>query len=198
MHHYVETWIASILPLLQLLVASFRLKKFFLFCRRHLSHSCPFDSVIEVIQETIPLWKLSTHDFLSIKFGASISGCRSCLYLFSTPLLIDFLFSPPPDPTSTLPWLSPMFNTPSFILFTTTSLSFITQSLSVCPSLTRPRVYGFTKENDSTPFAIYDSTYSVPEPDFSSSTGPLVDGLVFRFPLTFLLHMFVPHTRLKS
>ena len=61
-HHSVDIWIASIIPLIQLLVASFHLKYIFLFCRCDLSLSRPFDSVVKVIQEAVPLWHLSTYD----------------------------------------------------------------------------------------------------------------------------------------
>ena len=54
-HHYfyhsVDIRIASIIPLIQLLVASFHLKCIFLFCRCDLSLSHPFDSIVKVIQE---------------------------------------------------------------------------------------------------------------------------------------------------
>ena len=77
LYHSVTKWIASILPLLQLLVQSFHLKYILLFCRRDLSHPYPFSTVIKAIQEAIPLWHLSTDEFFAHKFGASIRGCRS-------------------------------------------------------------------------------------------------------------------------
>jgi len=154
-HHSVARWIASILSLLQLLVHSFHLKYILLFCRRDLSHSCPFGPAIKASQEVLPLWYLSTNEFLTHKFGAIIRGCRSFLYLSSTPLPVTSLFPPYSDlmfPCS-LPWLSPVFNSPSFSLFTTTNLSSLPQSPTFCPPLTGPRLYDFTKENDSTPFS---------------------------------------------
>ena len=76
LHYSVAEWIASVLPLLQLLVHSFHLKYILLFCRRDMSHSCPFSPVIKAIQEALPLWYLSTNEFLAHKFGASIRGCQ--------------------------------------------------------------------------------------------------------------------------
>ena len=50
---------------------------------------------------------------------------------------------------------------------------------SLLSSLNDPKVYALTKANNTTHFssnyAIYDPTYPVPEPDFTSSTG-LFDG----------------------
>ena len=60
------------------------------------------------------------------------------------------------------------------------------QSPTFCPSLTEPRLYVFTKEKDATPFssqhAIYDPTPPVPEPGFTSSTGPFDGWRVIPFP----------------
>ena len=181
LHHSVAKWIASILPLLQLLVHSFHLKYILLFCRRDLSHSCPFSPIIKAIQEALPLWYLSTNEFLAHEFGAGIRGCRSFLYLLSTLLPTTFLFPPSSDLIFPcyLPCLSSVFNSPSFSLITTTNLSSLSQSPTFCPPLTEPRLYVFTKENESIPFSsqhnIYDPTHPVPEPDFPSSVGPF-DG----------------------
>ena len=200
LYHSVAKWIASILPLLQLLVYLFHLKYILLFCRRNLSHSCSFSPVIKAIQETLPLWYLSTNEFPVHKFGASIRGCRSFLYLSSTPLPATSLFPPSSDlliPCS-LPWLFPVFNSPSFSVFTTTNLSYLPHPPTFCPPLTESRLYAFSKENDSTPVssqhAIYDPTHPVPEPDFTSSAGPF-DGwfsIPFPSPLSFT-HVRAPH-----
>ena len=57
-HHHlyqsVNNRIATLLPLLQLLVSSFYLKCIFLFYRHDLSQSCPFDPAMKMIQGTIP------------------------------------------------------------------------------------------------------------------------------------------------
>ena len=98
-----------------------------------------------------------------------------------------------------LPWLSSVFNTPPFSLFTTKNLSSLPQSLTSCPPLNEQRIYAFTKENDSTPFSskttIYDPTYPVPELDFTSSAGPFDGwfGIPFPSPLSFT-HILVSHS----
>ena len=175
-------------------------KYILLFCRRDLSHSCLFTTVIKAIQEAVPLWHLSTNELFAHKFGASIRGCRYFLYLSSTPLPTTSLFSPSSDLIfpCTLPWLSPVFNTPPLSLFTTTNLSSFPRSPTLCPPLNEPRIYDFTKENDSTPFSsqnsIYDPTHPVPEPDFTSSAGPFDEwfSIPFSSPLSFT-HVCVPY-----
>ena len=147
LHHSVAKWIASILPLLQLFVHSFHLKCILLFCRRDFSYSFPFSPVIKAIQEALSLWYLSTNEFLAHKFGASIRGCRSILYLSSNPLPATSLFPSSSDLIFPcyLPWLSPVFNLPSFSLFTTTNLSSLPQSPTFCPPLIEPRLYVLPK-----------------------------------------------------
>ena len=141
-----------------------------------------------------------THEFLSHKFGTNIRGCRSFLFLSSTPLPVTSLFSPSSGLLFpyTLPWLSSVFNTPPFILFTITNLSPLHQSPTFCPPLNEPRIYASTKENNSTPLSsqnlICDPTQFVSEPDFNSSTGPFDGwfGIPFSSPLSFI-HVRVPH-----
>ena len=147
MHHSVDKRIASILSILQLLVHSFYLKYILLFCLRDLSHSCPFSPVINVIQEVLSLWHLSTNEFIAHTFGASICGCRYFLYVSSTPLpatslfpLFSYLIFP-----CFLPSLSPVFYTPSFSLFTTTNLFSLPQSPTFCTPLTESRIYALPK-----------------------------------------------------
>ena len=47
----------------------------FIFCRNDLSTSCIFDPAIQVIQDAISSWRLSQHEFISNKFGDSVSCC---------------------------------------------------------------------------------------------------------------------------
>ena len=97
-----------------------------------------------------------------------------------------------------LPWLSPVFSSPSFSLFTTANLWSLPQSPTFFSPLTEPRLYDFTKENDTKPFSsqhvIYDPTHPVPEPDFTSSASPFDRwfGIPFPSPLSFT-HVRAPH-----
>ena len=65
----------------------------------------------------------TTHEFLSHQFSASISSHPSCLYLSSTLLPTNSLFSLLSEPIfpSTLSWIYPVSNTPPFSLFTITN-----------------------------------------------------------------------------
>ena len=83
-------------------------------------------------------------------------------------------------------------------MFTTTNLSTIPQSLAFYPPLNEPRVYVYTRENDSKPLSshhpIYDPTHSVPEPDFPSSIGPFDGWFGILFPsLLSFTHVRAPH-----
>ena len=82
-------------------------------------------------------------------------------------------------PYSTPPWLSPIFNSHSFSLITTTNLSSIQDSTSSCPSFDKVKVYTFTNNGNSilltSNHAIFDPTYPVSEPNFHSSDG-IFDG----------------------
>ena len=97
-----------------------------------------------------------------------------------------------------LPWLSPVFNSPPFSLFTTTKLSTLSQPPPFYQLLTEAKIYAYTKENDSTPFSsqnvIYDPTQPVPKPDFTSSAGRFHGwfGIPFLSPLSFT-HVRTPH-----
>ena len=165
-----------------------------------MSHSCSFSTAIKTIQEAVPLWHLSTHEFFAHKFGASIRCCRSFLFLSSTAVPVTSLFPPSSDVlfTCTLPWLSPVFNKPPFSLFITANLSPLNQSPTFCQPLNEPRIYAFTKQNNSTPFSsqneIYYLTHPVPEPDFTSSASPFDGwfGILFPSPLSFT-HVRAPH-----
>ena len=136
---------------------------------------------MKMIQDTILLWRLSRHKFLSNNFGDNISCCRSCLYL--SPILLSTLslFSSPllPSFPSTSPSLFPIFNSYSFSFLTTPNLSSIQDSKSPCPSFDKVKVYAFTNNGDSIPLTskhfICNPTYLVPEPKFYSSDG-IFDG----------------------
>ena len=145
LYHSIDKWIASILPLLLLLVQSFHLKYIILFCRRDLSHSCPFSAVLPVIKKTFPFWHFSINDFFAHTFGAGVRGCRSYLYLSSTQLLNTSLFSPSSDqitPTF-LPWLSPVFNTQPYRFPLLNLLPFLHLYMSHAPMLLSTRMIPF-------------------------------------------------------
>ena len=99
----------------------FHLNYIFLFCCRDLSTFCPFDPIIQVIQDATHSWYLSQYEFILNKFGDSIRYYQSCLYLSPIPLPNPSIFFPslPPSFPSTSPWISPIFNSPSFSLLTT-------------------------------------------------------------------------------
>ena len=173
----VDNWIVTSIPLIRLLVSYFHLKYVFIFCRHDLSTSCPFDPAIPVIQDAIPSWRLYQHTFISTEFGAIVSCCRSCLYISPIPLPTPSLFSPPLPPFSpnTIPWLSHIFKSPSFILLTTTNLPSLHDSISPCTLFDKVKIYAFTNNNDTTPLTsnhvIYDPNHPVSEPNLTSSDG---------------------------
>ena len=77
-------------------------------------------------------------------------------------------------------------------------MSTIPQSLSFYQPLNEPRVYVYTRENESTPFSshhvIYDPTRLVPEPDFPSSIGPFDGWFGILSPsLLSFTHVRAPH-----
>ena len=204
-YHYhlyrsVDNWIATLLPLLQLLVSSFYLKYIFLFCRRDILRSCPFDPVIQIIQAAIPSWNLSRHVFLSNTSGDNISCRRSFLLLSPVPLSTPSLFTPSSFPSfpSISSWISPIFNSYSFSLLTTPNLSSLQVSPSPCTPFHSVKVYDFTTNDDSIPLAfnhaICDPSHPVPEPHHDSLDG-IFDGW-FGIPFSsihYVTHVKAPH-----
>ena len=176
------------------------MKHILLFCRRDLSHICPFSAVLPSIQKAIPFWHFYANEFFANTFGTGVRSCRSCLYLSSTTLPSTYLFPPSSDlvTPSFFPWLLPVFNTQSFSLFTTQHSTSFAQSPTFYPPFNEPRVYAFTNETASAPFSsqtgIYDPTHPVPEPDFTLAAGPFDSwfGIPFPSSLTFT-HVRAPH-----
>ena len=140
-----------------------------------------------MIQDAIPSWHLSQHEFFSNKFGDSVSCCRSCLYVSPIPLPTPSLFSPPLPPSfpNTSPCLSPIFNSPSFNLLTTINLSSLQASTSTCTLFNMIKIYDFTNDNDT------NSLTSNLEPKFTSSDD-IFDGW---FGILFLSDHSLTHIR---
>ena len=133
-HNHV-TCIEFILLIIKLLIYSFHWKYIFLFSHRDPHESCPFESLVRLIQSIISSWNISTHSILSHHLGNNISWSRSFLYLYPIKLLSPSIFIPQSTQSFLNPasWLSSTFNTHHFSHFTTTSI--INTSPLVVPSL---------------------------------------------------------------
>ena len=117
-------WINHILPRIILIVTSFRLKYVYLFSHRDVTRSCPLDKFHSQIQRVYPTWFLSIHTLSSSSVSTYISCFRSHLYLSAHkfPSNSPFhVFSTLSFPT-VFTWLSSLFNTIPFSLFTYTAI----------------------------------------------------------------------------
>ena len=117
-------WLDSILPLVQLLVKSFCLQYVCLFSHRDIAKPCPLHLFHSWIQDLCPTWFFSIHSLSSSSVGANVSCFRSLIYFSPHPLKLDSSFHVSttesfPSPSS---WLSPLFNTSSFSVFTSSSI----------------------------------------------------------------------------
>ena len=121
----VQHWISSLIPMLRLLISSFRLECFLLFSR-HDSPSCrSLKSSLTILQASFPTWHISTYSLSSSSFGSNFSCHRSLIHGSSRHILSHSSFTPDsaqefPDAT---PWLSPIINSLLFSLFTVDNLS---------------------------------------------------------------------------
>ena len=117
-------WIDDILPLIQILLNSFCLTYVSLFCHRDVIKPCPLHQFHSRIQDLCQTWFLSIHTLSSSSVCANVSCFRSLLYLSPHLLKSELSFrvsstEPFPSPST---WLYPIFNAPSFRLFTSSAI----------------------------------------------------------------------------
>ena len=110
------------------------------------------------------------------------------------------MVSPPSFPSfpSTPSWISPIFNSYSFSLLTTTNITSLQASGSPCTSFHTVKVYALTNNGDSISLtsnhAICDPTRPVPEPHHDSLDS-IFDGW-FGIPFSsvnYVTHVRAPH-----
>ena len=76
-----SSWIDGILPIITLLIRSFRLQYIFLISYRDVTNLCPLACLCLILTATDTAWNVSIHTLSYSSAGDSISCFRSLLYL---------------------------------------------------------------------------------------------------------------------
>ena len=175
MYFDLQRWIGSLLPLLQLLISSFQLDCFLLFSRHDFPSCIDLQPSLTILQLSFPTWHISTHTLSSSSFGNKLSCYRSLIHGSSRHLLSNSSFDPdsaPEFPDAT-PWLSPIFNSLPFSLFTVDKLSPSPTSQSSSIPFYHPFLQSFITHNEPLDLqvdtSIINPHHSIPEPQLLSS-----------------------------
>ena len=122
----IQRCINSLIPLIHLLMASFRLKCVFLFSHSDSPSYLSLQPSLTILKASFPSWYMSTHSLSSSLFGIKLSFYRSIIHGSSLRLLSSFHFTQNylPQFSDTALWLFFIIDYFSFSLFTTASLFF--------------------------------------------------------------------------
>ena len=121
LYHNHSASIETIIPIIKILISSFRLNYALIFSHCDTNNPCPFAVLFPFVQSVIPSWYISTHIVLSHSLCDNVSCSCSFLYLSPPQLHLHSFFTrqyPPLYFPNSLHWLSSTFNTSQFRLFT--------------------------------------------------------------------------------
>ena len=176
-HFYfdMQRWISSLLPLLRLIISSFQLDYLLLFSRHDFPSCIDLRPSLTILQLSFPTWHISTHSLSSSNFGIKHSCYRSLIHGSSRHLLSNSSFDPdytPEFPDAT-PWMSYIFNSLPFSLFTVDNISPSTTSPSSSIPFYQLFLQNFIKHNEPLDLqvdtSIINPHHAIPEPQLLSS-----------------------------